>query len=620
MKAEFLKALASVIFLLGFAPSAFSQGPPIPSTLGFKSGTGWIMVYIRAPNGMPSTALPQITLTSANDNSPVQQTPRREGNGWVFSGLTNGADYEVKVTVDGFQPASQTVSIPATDFGTANVFIILKPAGPQLEFKAPSGRFLLAPRVQKEVQSGIKDLKSGKLPSAQKHFQRAIQMSPGNPYLNYLMGMSYLLGNQLSDARSFLEQSVSLDPDQPTSLSALGTVRYDQRDYAGAEKVLSKAVALEPSSWKDLWLLAGACLKQGDYHAALEHGEKALALGKTAAEPVKILIAEASVGVGDRDGALKMVNEFLSNHPNDRTALRMRAWLSRRASMLAAKSPSTTAKAAPMSPDAPPRADWAPPLVEFERPVVSSAVCSLQKVLKDAGKNAERLVNDLQEFTSSEDYQTTEIQHEEDLETSASHGFSYTVVLEKAGEHSVGTDEFRDQHLSAQQMPDRLTDFGAPALALVFHPYLQHDFSWTCEGLGIWKGTPAWVVRFEQLPDQPDQILTFRNSGGVFPVPLRGRVWLSENDANVEHVEAELATPIPNAGLDREQFVVDYQPETTRNRNASFWLPLNVDIYYHYRGHYLHHFHHFSNFELFWRDDPSKSKLAKSSEAKSSSK
>lgn len=288
--------------------------------------------------------------------------------------------------------------------------------------------------------------------------------------------------------------------------------------------------------------------------------------------------------------------------------------------MLAANSPSASAKAAPAAPDAPPRADWAPPLVEFERPIVSSAVCPLQKVLKDAGKNAERLVNDLQEFTSSEDYQTTEIQHEEDLETSVSHSFSYTAVLEKTGKHSIRTDEFRDQHLSAQQMPDRLTDFGAPALFLLFHPYLQHDFSWTCEGLGVWRRTPAWVVRFEQLPGHPDPLLTFRNSSGVFPLPLRGRAWLSESDANVEHVEAELTTPISNAGLDREQFVVDYQPETLGNRNASFWLPLNVEVYYHYRGHYLHHFHHFSNFELFWRDDQSKSKLAKSSAAKSPSK
>src|SRR5690348_18372525 len=87
VKSDFLRLAAVAVFLLGFALSAFSQGPPIPSTLGFKSGTGWIMVYIRAPNGMPSTALPQITLTSADDNSLVQQTPRREGNAWVFSGL-----------------------------------------------------------------------------------------------------------------------------------------------------------------------------------------------------------------------------------------------------------------------------------------------------------------------------------------------------------------------------------------------------------------------------------------------------------------------------------------------------------------------------------------------------
>ena len=613
MKTCFLKFLAALLCLLGLAHPAFSQGPPIPSTLGYKSGTGWIMVYIRAPNGMPSTALPQITLTSADDNSLVQQTPRREGNAWVFSGLTNGADYQVTVNVDGFEPASQTVSIPATDFGTANVFIILKPAGPQLEFKPPSGQFVLAPRVQKEVQNGIKDLNSGKLASAQKHFQKAIQMGPGNPYLNYLMGMSYLLDNQLPNARSYLEQSVSLDPNQPTSLSALGSVRYEQRDYPGAVDALNKALALDPSSWKDHWMLADACLKQGDYRSAIDHGQKALALGKSAAEPVKIVVAEASVGVSDLAGALRMVNEFLSNHPNDRTALRIRAWALRKPRI--AKAPNAATTATPAHPNAPPRANWAPPLVESERPVVSTTTCDLPKILKAAQKNAEQFVNDLQQFTSSEDYQTTEIQQDESLETSTSHIFAYTAAIEKSPEDTVSVDEFRDQRLSAQQMPDHLADLGAPALVLMFHPYLQHDFSWACEGLGVWKGTPSWVVRFEQLSGQAAQLFTFQDSTGVFPLPLKGRAWLSQDQANIEHVDAELADPIANTGLDRAQFVVDYQPVIFAANNSSFWLPLNVDLYYHYRGHYLHHFHHFSKFDLVWRGAPAKA--AKTAEAKS---
>ncbi|HEU5410959.1 MAG TPA: tetratricopeptide repeat protein [Candidatus Acidoferrales bacterium] len=615
MKSEFLKILAVALFTLETLPSAFSQGPPIPSTLGYKSGTGWIMVYIRAPDGMPSTALPQITLTSAETNSPVQQTPRREGNAWVFSGLTNGADYQVQVVVEGFQPASQTVSIPATDFGTANVFIILKPGGSELEFKPPAGQFLLAPRVQKEVQSGIKDLNSGKASSAQKHFQKAIHMAPANPYLNYLMGMSYLLSKDLVSARSYIEQSISMDPNQSTSLSALGTVRYDQRDYAGAIDALNKAVALDPASWKDQWLLAGACLKSRDYQAALEHGEKALEMGKTAAEPVKIVLAEASASIGDRERALKMVDEFLSTHPKDETALHLRAWILARSTALSARSTSTSASTS-ASVDRPPRANWAPADVDDEKPLVSGEACSLSKVLKTAGKNAVRFVDDFQQFTSTEDYQTIQVKQDENLETAESHDFTYTATIEGQRDH-IRIDESRGPNSTRAQMPDHLADTGLPALALAFHPSLQRDFSWSCEGLGRWKDLPAWVVRFEQLPDRPDELLNFQNLAGIYPLPVKARAWISEKGGNVLHVEAELDRPIAPVRLEHEQFVLDYQPVTFSGRNQTVWLPQNADIYYHYRGHYLHHFHHFSNFKLLRRGAPAESERSKTAKAKS---
>ena len=614
MKSEFLKLIAAAVFAFASLPSAFAQGPPIPSTLGYRSGTGWIMVYIRAPNGLPSTALPQITLTSADDNSPVQQTPRREGNAWVFSGLTNGADYQVHVVVDGFQPASQTVSIPATEFGTANVFVILKPAAAKLEFK-PEGQFLLAPRVQKEVQSGIKDLNSGKNSSAQKHFQKALQMAPGNPYLNYLMGMSCLLNDNLTGARSYLERSISLDPNQSTSLSALGSVRYDQHDYAGAIDTLNKAVALDPASWKDQWLLAGAFLKTRNYQAALEHGEKALELGKSAAEPVKIVLAEASASIGDREGALRMVNEFLSTHPKDETALRLRAWVVARP--VVRPNPPSRTNVAVAGAVGPPRVNWAPLDVDSEKLLVSAGACSVSKVLKTAGKNAVRFIDHLQQFTSSEDYQTIEIKSDENLETAESHNFTYTAVIEDPHDRTIHIDENRGPNSTRAQMPDHLADDGLAALALVFHPYLQRDFSWTCEGLGQWKNTPAWVVRFEQRPEQPDELLSFQNLAGVYPLPVKGRAWISRKEGDVLHLEAELDRPINPIRLEREQFVIDYQPVTFSSRNEAVWLPENADIYYHYRGRYLHHFHHFSHFELLRRGSPPQAGRSKTAEAKS---
>lgn len=633
LKFKILPVFALALCILAFSPAVCAQASALPSTLGRSEGTGWIMIYLRGQDGkpLPMSAIPQISLSSAESTSPIPQTPRREGNSWVFTGLPTGTIYEVDVSVDGFQPASQTVEIPPLDGGSANAFFVLRPASQHLQIASPSGRFVLAPRVQKEVQKGIKDLdSSSKISSAQKHFEKAIQMAPGNPYLNYLMGESYLVTKQPLTARPYLEQSVSLDPSQLPSLLALGSVRFDLADYAGAIDVLEKALKLDPSSWKAEWLLSGAYLDHRDYRLALDHGEKALALGKDQAAPVKLVIAQASADLGDPEGALAMVNGYLSEHPQDANALKLRSWLmnlSRRESALqnaAAKHstaptsstaghPLTTSTivSSPPAPELPPRENWAPPDLDTEKPFISSTSCSLPKVLKKAGKNAVRLVDELQEFTSSEEYQTVEIKRDETLEKPETRTFNYMAFIEQPRPRAIHVDEFRDEGRPAQDIPGELIDMGAPALVLAFHPFIQNDFSWSCEGLGTWSNTPAWVVRFEQLPSQPDQLLSFESQRGAYPIAIKGRAWISEKGGQVVHMETDLVKPVAELRLDREHFAIDYGPVKFKTHNVTLWLPQNVDVYYQYRGHFLHHYHHFSNFELFWTEASQKDKLPK---------
>lgn len=329
MKSNLTKLLVIASLFLSVAPCAPAQGgPPLPSTLGKIQGTGWIMVYIRGEHGsiVPASALPQMTLTSA-DNSPVTQTPRMVGNGWAFSGLATGVTYDLEVKADGYQPARELVTIPAMDFGSATVTVFLKPQGEQLLFRPPTGAFVLAPRVQKEMEKGLRDMSSGKIPSAQKHFQNAIHMAPGNPYVNYVTGMSYLLAKQLSLAQPYLEESVSIDPNQVPSLLALGTLRFEQANYPGAIDALNKAVQLDPSSWKSQWMLSGSYLHQHDYQQAREHAEKALATGKEAASRVELILGEALAGLGERQRAIAAFEVFLADYPTDPSAPKIRGWV-----------------------------------------------------------------------------------------------------------------------------------------------------------------------------------------------------------------------------------------------------------------------------------------------------
>jgi Flp pilus assembly protein TadD len=631
VKSGLIKVLTTALLILTFssvssAQSSSSGAPPIPSTLGHptvygptaSNFTGWMTIYLRDENEVPVSALPQITITSESEGTVIPQMPRRDGKGWILSGLPIGNTYDVDVKVDGYQPVHETVEIPDIEYGTANVVVTLRPVDQQLTFHPPLGQFVLAPRVQKEVQQGLRDLSANKMASAQKHFEKAIQMAPGNPYVNYVMGMSYLLGKQEQKAQPYLEESVSLDPNQVASLTALGTVRFDQANYPGAIDVLNKAVKIDPTSWKAQWILAVAYLRQHDFLQARDHAEKALAAGKAAADPVKLVLVESAARMGDRAGAVATLNSFLSDHPSDPIALKMRAWLaglpkaapvaektavitpSARVSSVSQPQPFSTPSAPPAA-DLPPKPDWAPPDIDAEKPsLVSRASCSLPKVLRAAGKNAVRLVTDLERFSSTEDYQTVEIKRDASLETPVSRTFSYMVFIEHPSAGIIRVDEFRDRGVKNSDMPGELADMGAPGLVLAFHPLLQGDFSWSCEGLGEWQNKPAWVVRFEQRSDRPDRLLDFESPLGGYPLPLKGRAWVAENGGQVLHMETDLARPIAEIKLKREHFVIDYAPVTFTKHKETLWLPENVNVYFEYRNRYLHHYHHFRDFQLFW--------------------
>jgi cytochrome c-type biogenesis protein CcmH/NrfG len=626
MKSGLNRFFATALFVLAIPSLAAAQtegASPLPKPTG-RAGvfadrfTGVIVIYLRSENESPISGIPQITLTSETDDTVIPEFPRLDGKGWVFTNLPIGSTYELDIKVDGYQPAHQTVELSDMSDYRANVVVNLKPIDQQLVFHPPAGQFILAPRAQKEVQQGLRDLSSNKTSSAQKHFEKAIQLAPGNPYVNYVMGMSYILAKQEPKAQPYLEESVSLDPSQPASLLLLGTLRFDQRDYSGAIDVLNKAVKLDPSSWKSQWILAAAYLRQRDFPQARDHAEKALAAGKDNADQVKLVLAQAAVGTGDRAGALATLSSFLSDHPADSNALKLRAWLTSlpsaspiiekaavsNAAVHAVPVPQPQPVAAPSpSPtlDLPPKPDWAPPDIDAEKAfIVSNASCSLSKVLKAAGKSAVRFVTDLEQFSATEEYQTVEIKRDESLEKPISRSFSYMVFIEHPNAGIIRVNEFRDQGVTASDMPGELADIGAPGLVLAFHSLFQSDFTWSCEGLGDWQGKPAWVVRFEQRPDRPNRLLEFQSSEGAYPLALKGRAWVSENGGQVMRMETDLVKPVPEMRLEREHFAIDYKAVTFPKHKVTLWLPENVDVYFQYRGRYLHHYHHFTDFRLFW--------------------
>jgi tetratricopeptide (TPR) repeat protein len=608
-----IKLLTGALLLLSAAHLANAQSAPsslpLPDMAGStlpldNSKAGNIQVYVRTEDGEPLAASPKVSIITPSDSAAIPQMRKAGQDLWVFSGVELGDMYEVQVQAPGYHTELRPVRLLDVAGASASIIVFMRNPNDELAFHPPSGQFVLAPQAEKEAQKGSVDLDSGKIESAEKHLSKALKMAPDNPYLNYLMGMSFFLNGNLPSAKPYLEKSVSADARQLPALTALGTLRFRQADYAGAIQVLAPAARLNGSKWKVHSMLASSYLKQKDFEHAREHAQQALALGAKQDARDEIVLGEALAELGQREKAVTALETYLAQNPHDSDAPAVRDWI------LVLKKPQP-AKSTPNHPvgsliataavDLPPKEDWAPPDIDAGKPfIIAGASCSLPKILASAATNATQMVTDLERFSATEEYQTVEIKRTQSLEKPVSRTFSYLVFIEHPSDQIIHVSEFRNEGVAATEMPGELADIGAPGLVLAFHPLLQGDFKWSCEGLGEWKDKPAWVVHFEQRPDRPDRLLSFQSVSGADPLPLKGRAWVSEDGGQVMHMETDLVQPVPGIKLQREHFVVDYTTVTFAKHNVTLWLPENVDVYFQYRGHYLHHYHHFSNFKLFW--------------------
>lgn len=623
MRRKLIKITLGVAILFGVPRVALGQLPDAPPLGSTAAGTpygaetfGEVTVYLRNEDGtpIPARTASMLTMTIPSSTLPLRNTALLTGDSWVFTGIAVGNDYFVHVSVPGYQPAREAVTLPNKPGVRSSVIVFMTPVDQSLMFHPPTGNFVLAPKPQKEIQHALQDLQGGNIPSGRKHAEKALELAPDNPYVDFVLGLTYVYSKQWDQAKPYLEKSVTTDPRQHASLLALGTVRYQQKDFSGATEVLTKAVQLDGSSWKAEWYLACSYLEEKKYAEARDHAELALKLGKGKANTLELVLAQAYGGLGERERAADVFEKFAKENPKDPNAEKAVKWADEmRRGPAAIKNASLETVAIPESATArvivptappeeiPPRADWAPPDVDTALPfTVSGAACPLSQVLEAAGKNAEDLVANLQEFSATEEYQTIEIKRSGQLERPETRTYNYMVFIEKASPESFQVQEMRDEGVAAADVPGRLADVSVPVLALAFHPMIQPDLEWTCEGLGKWNERPAWVIHFSQRPDRPSVLSSFVTPMHEYPLALKGRAWISENGGQVMHLETDLMKEVGPVDLKRQHFVVDYNVVSFPAHKLDLWLPSSVDAYIQYQGHFLHHYHHYKDFKLFW--------------------
>jgi tetratricopeptide (TPR) repeat protein len=79
--------------------------------------------------------------------------------------------------------------------------------------------------VDAEYNSGVIDWNNGKIPDAQVHFLKVIELKPDHAEAHYQMGMAYLNQGKLPEAVAMFEKYLALAPQGPNAATASGILK-----------------------------------------------------------------------------------------------------------------------------------------------------------------------------------------------------------------------------------------------------------------------------------------------------------------------------------------------------------------------------------------------------------
>jgi Tfp pilus assembly protein PilF len=611
-----LACMSAFILAGAFLPlrvSAQAQSGQAASGLG-GDDVGSIVVGVHAAGG---GALDAMATVNVYTQSHQLYSSATVGPGSSrFDGVPLGT-YIVEANVPGYFPAEEQIELMMRN-DQRQVSLALRllsdPSSRPVSTKPP----LLAPKAQKELAKGLEELRANHREEALKHLQNAARLAPSNPEVNYLLGVVAWHSADPSSAVKYWQKAISFFPEHVLSLVALGETTLTQGDLSASKDYLDRAVAANPSLWRAHELLAHVCLQQGMYLDAQHEAERAVELGKNTANESRLVLAKAFIAQSKRVEATTALHALLEKNPPEELAASARRLLDGLArtsresatssSASAALPTASTATLRALQPLLPPLAEsWKPPDVDDRVPSVEDNVpCRLDEILPKIHRNVVLFARSLDRYTATESLENQVVNEHGTPTRSRSLTFDYLVSMREIRPGILNVDEYRNGSLALDVFPDGLATTGLPAVILIFHPVHADDFEMRCEGLGSWRGIPAWQIHFRQSENREASVRTYRVNGAIHPVPLKGRAWVSRDSLQVVRIETDLIHAVPAARLFGEHQDIDYGPVRFANKPVELWLPASTDFYTDFRGMRIRRRLSYANYLLFSTDETQK--------------
>jgi TolA-binding protein len=581
-----------------------------------RSSAQELLVSVRERSGGPLSVEAIVRVTSLTRGQTMVSTTGniRTGAGTASFSLTPG-EYEIEVEAAGYDKGAEHASIANETAQT--VYVFLSPVDASTPHTAAAG-VVLTPAVQRELDKSLIALRQSKFDDARKHLEKARKMAPSSPDILYLMGMLDYTAKNLPAARKDFEAVLATNPTHERSLLMLGQMQLEANENKEARSTLEKAIDADSTNWRAHYLLALALVRSGELPRAETEAARAGDLNKEKAPSMRLLRAKILMAEGKNSEAEPLLRSFLKDYPTNDGAAEAKKYLD---TLEEAKK---AAVAAPVlsSPDPLKPADaesaaaiaaafakpWAPPDIDAAVPPTAPGIsCSTEDVLHNAQQRILRQLADLEKFSATETVEHQFMDSNGVWTTPESREFDYLIFVHHSQTLPYYFDEDRNGAESLYSFPTTLATRGLVSLGfMVVHPVFSKDFQFTCEGLGSWNGQPAWQIHFVQRSGVPSRIRTWTYHKEIFPIPLKGRIWISANKYNILHLDTALREQVSGLRLNREQLSVDYGPVRFDFASTTLWLPWHAEMYFDLMGRRYHHKHTLTKYLVFGVDTKNK--------------
>ena len=515
--------------------------------------------------------------------------------------------YDLSVTAVGYLSTHQEINV--SNPVQQDVEIVLRRDPSATTLNEASG--VMPSKAKKDAKRAVSLLKSGDLEAAEKHLKAAYALTPSNADLNFLLGYLYFQKNDYAQAASYLGTATNLGPHSEQSLTLLGRTRLLQQNYPAAQSALEQAILVDSEDWLPHHLLASTYLNEKEYSKARDEAQvavaKSVSYGKNASSAALLTLGQALIGLGETKEGVQVLQKSLRESPQGSLADQVRSLITRTedgGSASASRSEIAASNSAPLM--AVPKAElfmqtWRPPDVDDLKPNLQPGVtCPTAQVLAGAGQRAEDLVQSVTRFSAKEVLLHELLDGVGFSSKVQTRKYDYVAAIYFRRGH-FAIDEHRDDVGLQDGYPDGITSTGFVMLALVFHPQMQGDFDFDCEGQGQWHGQPTWLVHFRQRHDRPNHLQSFEIGGKTYFVDMKGRAWISTESFQIVHMEADMVNAVHEIQLRSEHQIVEYGPVPFAKKNTTLWLPTNAEIYLDFRKrryYRRHSFHHYMLFDV----------------------